>query len=360
MNVRLVQIDGALPNIALMRLAHWHRSKGDYVYLTRHILPMLGEPQYDVVYGSSIFENLPGSAEKRYLFDTEWPNGIMGGTGIVSNRTIEQITGGEYEHYDYQDYPEFDASLGYTQRGCRMAYKGSICESFCKVPAKEGLPKDAWTIERIWRGDPWPKKIHLLDNDFFGGPHWKERIKELRDGKYKVCFSQGINTRLITQEHAEAMATVKYRNTQFNERKLYTAWDNVGDEGIFFRGVERLEKAGIPPKHLMVYMLIGSDILETWERIWHRFKRMVDLGIEPYPMVKDRNRKDLLCFQRWVVRGLYRIPEAAWPLYERETKTQASVDGWEKVYGSLSSATLSLHQSEANFKETGNAAFQRQ
>ncbi len=26
MNVRLTQIDGKLPNLALMKLAHWHRS----------------------------------------------------------------------------------------------------------------------------------------------------------------------------------------------------------------------------------------------------------------------------------------------------------------------------------------------
>lgn len=36
-NVRLTQIDGALPNLALMKLAHWHRARGDTVTLTRDI-----------------------------------------------------------------------------------------------------------------------------------------------------------------------------------------------------------------------------------------------------------------------------------------------------------------------------------
>jgi hypothetical protein len=143
-------------------------------------------------------------------------------------------------------------------------------------------------------------------------------------------MSQGINTRLIQQEHAEALATIEYRNTKFNERKLYTAWDNIGDERVFFNGVDKLEKAGIPGKHLMAYMLIGCDIEETWERLWTRFRKMVDRGIEPYPMVFDRSRKDLICFQRWVITGLYRI--IPWPDYERETKTEASVQGWKKVY----------------------------
>jgi hypothetical protein len=211
-----------------------------------------------------------------------------------------------------------------------MAGPKSPCRAFCVVPDKEGFPKNAQTINEIWRGEPYPKKLHLLDNDFFGGPQWRDRITEIRDGGFRVCMSQGINTRLITKEAAEALATIQYRNTKFTERKLYTAWDNIGDEGVFFNGVDKLEAAGVPPKHLMAYMLIGSDIMETWERLWTRFKKMVDRGIEPYPMVKDRNRKDLLCFQRWVITGLYRI--VPWPDYERETKTDASVRGWEKAY----------------------------
>ena len=43
-------IDGALPNLALMNLAHRHRAKGDHATLTRHIfLPALFEPEYDTV-----------------------------------------------------------------------------------------------------------------------------------------------------------------------------------------------------------------------------------------------------------------------------------------------------------------------
>jgi hypothetical protein len=78
-------------------------------------------------------------------------------------------------------------------------------------------------------------------------------------------------------------------------------------EEIFFTGIDRLERAGIPPKNVMAYMLVGYDPQETWDRIWHRFNRMVERGVKPYPMVFDRSRKDLTAFQRWVVMGLYRI-----------------------------------------------------
>ena len=40
-HIKLVQLDGKLPNLALMRLAHWHRSQGDSVRLTRSVQPTL-------------------------------------------------------------------------------------------------------------------------------------------------------------------------------------------------------------------------------------------------------------------------------------------------------------------------------
>ena len=120
-----------------------------------------------------------------------------------------------------------------------------------------------------------------------------------------VCC-QGINVRLIDDEAGSGAGDDRYRNTKFNESKLYTAWDNLGDEKIFFKGVDTLERNGVPAKHLMAYMLVGFDKTETWERIWHRFNAMVARGIEPYPMVFDRSRKDLTQFARWVTTGLYR------------------------------------------------------
>ena len=74
-------------------------------------------------------------------------------------------------------------------------------------------------------------------------------------------------------------------------------------------------------------MLIGFDKNETWDRIWYRFKLMVERDIEPYPMVfhqrGQKPRADLKCFQRWVNLGLYRfIP---WNEYRRQTKSDESV-----------------------------------
>jgi len=320
-NVRLTQIDGALPNLALMKLGAWHRAQGDEVFFTRKIEPDLFEPDFERVYGSAIFKF---SEDRIDRFQTAWPDAILGGTGVIGGGNVEDITG-DFEGFDYSGYPDFDASIGFTQRGCRLKCK------FCVVPTKEGKNRSVSTIKDIWRGDPYPKKLHLLDNDFFGQPReqWQARIEEIREGNFKVCLSQGINVRLIDDEAAAALATINYQNTKFNRRRLYTAWDNLKDEVIFFKGIDKLEAAGIPSKNVMAYMLVGFDPLETWERIWHRFNRMVERGVEPYPMVFNRKRLDLTAWQRWVITGLYRF--VPWPEYSQKTKSDASVKAFMEV-----------------------------
>lgn len=299
MRVRLTQIDGKLPNLALMRLAFWHRSRGDEVVFTRQVEREMFEGDYDAVYGSAIFTASQPLIDR---FRQSWPQAMVGGTGTGSALTVEQVVGGTWERCDYQDHPGFQPSLGFTARGCRMKCR------FCVVPGAEGKPRSVNTIADLWRGPGHAKKLLLLDNDFFGQPleQWQARIAEIRDGDFRVCFSQGINIRLVDDRVAEALASVQYRDDQFRQRRLYTAWDNLGDERVFFRGVERLDKAGVPPRHLMAYMLVGFDPAETWERIHYRFGRMVAAGIRPYPMVFDPARRDLKRFQRWAVTGLYR------------------------------------------------------
>lgn len=338
--VRITQIDGALPNLALMKLSAWHKARGDEVVQTRAIEPDLFEDTaYDVVYGSAIFKF---SDDRIRRFQRAWPDAILGGTGTGNPITVEQVTGEAppaglvvggivkpfvpapaFHGLDYSGYPDFDASIGFTQRGCRLKCK------FCVVPAKEGKNRSTDTIASIWRGDGHPKHLHLLDNDFFGQEAWRERIAEIREGGFKVCLSQGINVRLINEEAAAAIATIKYSNTKFSAKQLYTAWDNLKDEKVFFNGVDILERAGIPPTHLMAYMLIGFDKSETWERIWHRFNRMVDRGIHPYPMVFDKKRTDLVSFQRWVITRIYK--HTPWDEYRRATRSRESTDAYVAV-----------------------------
>ena len=292
MKIRLTQLDGKLPNLALMRLAHWHRSKGDEIYFSRSPQRDMFEPEFDRVYGSSIFKWSKNAVE---MFRREFPESIIGGTGSDSEVTVEEIIGESREQYDYSLYPHFRHSLGFTQRGCRLK-----C-SFCVVPKKEGRVREVNSIWDIYRGAPYPKNILLLDNDFFGQPKWRERCEELKAGDFKVCFNQGINIRLIHQEAAEVLATLKFRDDGFSRERIYTAWDNRKDEEIFMRGINLLLGAGIKPNRIMVYFLCGYWPGETMDDVFYRFNKMKEIGLLPYPMVFDNSNRKLKQFQRWVL-----------------------------------------------------------
>jgi len=299
--VRLTHVDGKLPNIALMKLAHWHREQGDSVFLERLPQPSLFEPQYDKVYASTIFEWSKPVIERLLA---AYPDAIIGGTGDQSNfRTVEEYIGQpEYENYDYSIYPDYEFSIGFTQRGCRLK-----C-GFCVVPQKEGKPRSTNTITDIWR-EGTPRSVVLLDNDFFGQPEtdWKERLGEVKDGGFKVNFCQGINIRMITDESAAAIASVRYYDTNFKSRRIYTAWDNLGQEKVFFKGFQRLLDAGVRPGHVMVYMLIGYKPGETMDEVLYRFQRLKDAGCLPYPMVYNNRDKTLKRFQKWVIRRYHEL-----------------------------------------------------
>lgn len=295
MKIRLTQLDGKLPNLALMKLSHFHNAKGDEVHFQRSINKGIFEPEYDIIYGSAIFSD---TLKKINLFKKQFPSAIIGGTGSDDiNFKVENIIGCDefgYEHYDYSIYPEFKHSIGFTQRGCRLR-----C-SFCVVPKKEGKNQVVNSIFDIYR-EGTERKIHLLDNDFFGQSQWIERSEEIIHGDFKVSFNQGINVRLIHKAGAEYLAKMKYYDDGFKKRRIYTAWDNRRDENIFIKGIDIMLNAGIKPGHIMVYMLCGYWKDETFEDIYYRFEKMIDMGLMPYPMVYGQNKK-LKKFQQWVVR----------------------------------------------------------
>ena len=320
MKVLLLQLDGGkTPNIALMRISAHHKAIDDEVTfrVTDHVskVPRHFGDQFDRVYASAIFSKSLPIAEEVWR---QWPGAYVGGTGIdpppgsKNIVTMRRNMRGEWTmsqdatslesigiftiDQDYSIYPNFRHSIGFSQRGCRLR-----C-SFCVVPQKEGRVKQVATISDIWRGEAYPRNIVLLDNDFFGQADWKSRIKEIREGGFKVSFNQGINARCLTEEAAEAIASVLYYDDDFKVRRIYTAWDNRADGERLFAGLRALVKYGVKSHHIMVYMLCGYWENETHEDRDYRRRSLRDFGAIPYPMPFVRT-PELTGFQRWVVKA---------------------------------------------------------
>ena len=351
-HVLLIQIDGALPNMALMRLSAWHRARGASVSLIRPPKPSSSKKHDDDLFNKSIlpdiFRGLPNevyastifskSADRTAAVRRVWPNAVIGGTGLPNSGqgiTLESIGVKNPDMLDYIGYPDFKASIGFTQRGCRLKCK------WCVVPGKEGANTSTHSVYEIWRGPDYPKHIHLLDNDFFGQEHWRERCDEIRHRKFSVCFSQGINIRLFNDQQAYVLSQIDYRDGRFKRKRIYTAWDNLGHEKLFFAGIERLTANGILPAHIMVYMLIGFDPKETEQDILYRIGKLKDAGLLPYPMPyiapgadpdSDPKYLHLRKIQRWVIKRLYEF--VPWEDYNRKPDRylplvdDSQQDGW--------------------------------
>lgn len=297
MRVLLFQLDGRFPNLALMRISAHHKALGDDV-----ILRIVGNPQAlelwlfdqpDIVYASAIFERSRPLADRLQQI---YPRAIIGGSGWDRRFRLEHA-GIQTEEKDYSLYPNFEHSIGFTQRGCRMSCK------FCAVPEMEGRISAGEHVHNIWRGDPHPKNLILWDNDTFGNKEWRSVFQAIRDGGFKVSFNQGVNARLMDDENAEALAGLDCRTTDFKTKRWYTAWDNRDDEEILMRGLGRLVKYGVKPDQIMVYMLIGYWPNETPADREYRRQQLREFGVRPYPMPFVRTR-ELVGFQRWVI-GAY-------------------------------------------------------
>jgi hypothetical protein len=328
MKVLLLQLDGKLPNLALMRIASHYRNNeivfqqaGNFSALERGLFD-----SFDFVYASLIFTRTRPLAEHLKTIN---PKAIIGGTGWDTRLKLDDV-GIATKEQDYSIYPAFNNSIGFTQRGCRLR-----C-SFCVVPEKEGAVSEENTIAEIWRGESYPRNKVLLDNDFFGQASWQQRIEEIKSGNFKVSFNQGINARMLTDETAAAIASVKYSDDQFKTRRIYTAWDNQKDEHRLFAGLEALVKHGVKPDHIMVYMLIGYWQGETAADREHRRARLREFGCRPYPMPFVRT-PELVGFQRWVI-GAYdkRVDWQSW----EAAKYQPQRLGFKSEQMSLSDAII--------------------
>ncbi|MEM7035723.1 MAG: hypothetical protein AAF570_02015 [Bacteroidota bacterium] len=292
LRIGLVDGDGKrskFPNIPLMRIRNYYRTFGHEAEWFR---PIDVFNNYDLVFCSKIFTF------------TDMPKGlplntIYGGTGIdMLLRLPPEI---QMAPPDYDLYPYWTSHMGNTQEGCRFA-----C-NFCGVPRKEPklltfLPDpDSTPIERIMCNPRGGNRLMLLDNDFFGGKRWRENLAEIAEKGLKVCFSQGLNIRLITAEQAEYLSDVKYYNNGFKKRQLTFAWDRANqkkDKDLLIRGVAHLDAAGVPRHRLAFFVLIGYDssMADDLERV--RFLR--DQGVRPYVMPFDRTNRYEKKFQNWV------------------------------------------------------------
>lgn len=268
MRIGLIDVDSKIPNLSLMKLSAWHKSRGDNVQFLNAF------QKYDCVYASKIFDF---TDDFRYWPDCEI---VKGGSGYGLDERLPN----EVEH-TYPDYGLYgcDYAMGFITRGCIRN-----CP-FCIVPKKEGQIHQVAEMEEFWKGQ---EKLMLLDNNLTAAPNvFEKTILRLIDIQIRVDFNQGLDARLIDDQKARLLSKVRLW------KQIHLAWDSVKDEKEVLRGLEILLEYN-SPKRLMIYVLIGFD--STPEEDLYRVLRLREMKLDSFAMPFDRRDPYQRNFARWV------------------------------------------------------------
>jgi len=318
MKVLLIDHDGKIPNLALMKLSTWHKAQGDEVYLNN--CPR----KPDKVYISTLFTWNRAKVEKLLQI---YPNAEVGGTGWDIKKTLpEEIENckPDYNLYTVNDIYDrikggigkkesklkkaeeiINAGIGFTSRGCIRQ-----C-GFCFVPPKEGKLHKVGEIADLI--NPKSNVIILLDNNLTADPDCIEKLREIRDRGLVVDITQGIDIRLMTPEIAKALSEVRHL------RSIHYAWDLMAFERQVFEGIKILAEHVKVWRH-MCFILTGFNT--TFEEDMYRFRRLQELHIDPYimPYNKEYPSSKHRHFARWVNGRIYK--KCRFEEYEPWARTQ--------------------------------------
>lgn len=275
MRIGLIDVDGHnFPNIALMKLSAYHKSKGDTV----EWYDAMFSPDMDIVYMSKVF-----SFTDDYMYPIRAKKIVRGGSGYC----IETINGREFynkskdiqlpyevEHIypDYSLYNITDTAYGYLTRGCPRQ-----C-SFCHTSIKDGtVSHKIANLSEFWNGQ---KEIVLLDQNILACKDWRELLQQLIDSKVTVEFNGGLDIRLMTEEKARYI-------TQIKQKIVHFAWDRYDDkEKILPKFKMFKEISGFNERKMIVYTIVNYET--TIEQDLERIYTLKKLGYWAYVMIYNK------------------------------------------------------------------------
>lgn len=274
MKIGLIDVDKTnFPNLALMKIAAFHKSRGDQIEFWNGLF------HYDLVYIAKVFSDLY-SQEMPFCINAD--EIIRGGTGYDLKNNLPQ----EIEHIkpDYSLYRVKDKAYGFLTRGCPRR-----CP-FCIVSEKEGArSRQVAELAEFWNGE---KSIVLLDPNITASPECEKLFDDLIDTKALIDFNQGLDARLLTDKGV-------YQLNKMKINLLHFAWDNY-EFKTYKKLKEIKEKTTLSQRALNVYVLTNFNT--TFEQDHERVIKLRELGYNPYVMIYNKPTAPLNVRQlaRWV------------------------------------------------------------
>ena len=262
------------PNLALMKLSAYHKAQCDTV---EWWIPMI---QYDRVYSSKVFT----FTQEEPMLPTDT---IKGGTGYGKYDALPDDIDSMYP--DYTIYPDCQHAIGFLTRGCIRS-----CP-WCVVPKKEGRIRPYSTWQEIKRPDS--RDIVFMDNNVLACEHGINQIKDMIGQDVRVDFNQGLDARLITPEVAELLSKLKWI------RFIRMSCDTDAMLDVVLRAIHFLEKNGVKPYRVFVYLLV-QDIASAEKRALALRKAGAEVFAQPYRDFEKNIEptREQKAFARWVNR----------------------------------------------------------
>lgn len=242
--IGLIAVDSIFPNLALMKIARYHRNRGDTVEWYNPF------DEYGKVYMSKIFT----FTEDYGQYINNAGEIVKGGTGYDLTTSLPDEI--DRMQPDYSIYPTIDkkTAYGFLTRGCPNKCK------WCVVPKKEGNVKPYMDVDEI--ATEGRKNLILMDNNILASSYGIEQIKKIIDRGYRVDFNQALDARLVTDEVAQLLAKVKW------SRYIRFGCDTKGQIEDCDRAVELINKYGYKKGYFFYCILLNNEE-ESLERINH-------------------------------------------------------------------------------------------
>ncbi|MBO7266717.1 MAG: radical SAM protein, partial [Bacteroidaceae bacterium] len=243
MNIGLIAVDSTFPNLALMKIARYHRDRGDIV---EWYTPF---DEYDKVYMSKVFSY----TEDYGQYITNAKEVIKGGTGYDLTTTLPDEI--DRLQPDYSIYPSIDkkTAYGFLTRGCPNRCK------WCVVPKKEGKVKPYMDVDDI--AIDGRTNLILMDNNILASDYGLQQIQKIIDRRYRVDFNQALDARLVTPEIGKLLAQVRWLTF------IRFGCDTPKQIKDCERAMALIDAHRKVPGSYLMYTMISDDMQEAYHRL---------------------------------------------------------------------------------------------
>jgi len=278
------------PPVGLLRIASYHKDRGDGVVLSRGVDLFGPEGGFDRVYVTSLFTyDSAVVVQEALAAKARWPQAevMIGGlwASLMPDDCLRRT--GIHPHVglfhpaegyppDWSLDPGGRISIVFASRGCIR--RCPWCAVWKHEP--EFVPK---TVEEVLAQiDPLRPRVEFWDNNFTAHPRFGEIIEALVPLGKKVDFTQGLDARLLDREKVKLL-------TRLDLEYIRLAYDHPAEGEAVRQAIACLHEAGFGSGQIIVYCLYNfydprTGQGDTPEEFYKRLDDIQRWGARAYPM----------------------------------------------------------------------------